>query len=55
MDAWAEGLGQRSPVLQPEATLQLTENKAGWAWHRATTAAHRVRAVTAPSLAYKTR
>lgn len=55
MDAWAEGLGQRSLVLQPEDTLQLGKSKAGWAWHRATAAVHRVRAVTAPSLSYKPR
>jgi len=53
MDAWVEGLEQRSPVLQPEATLQLGKSNAGWAWHRATAAAHRVHAVTAPGLAYK--
>lgn len=53
MDVWAEGLGQRSPVLQPGATLQLGESKTCWAWHRATAADRCVHAQTAPSLAYK--
>lgn len=42
-------------MLQPEATLQLGKSKTGWAWHRATTSAHCVRAVTAPGLACKLR
>lgn len=52
MGAWAEGLGQSSPVIQPEATLQLF-SKPGWAWHGASAATPTLRVGTAPDLAYK--